>query len=323
MSHLAEQWPYLRYLGLGAWWAWIWLCYTSTGLYAFWPDDALFAPQVGLMYLCSTPAIMCTLLLAAAFWHKVTLLMSHRLLVVAVSCLGVLGSLLIAFAPMAPDVPLFGLGALLTGIGTSILALKTGEVYGTLGGREVLTAGSISLMFTAFLFFMGSGIPLTWQPFFIAALPLVTSVPPEDIESAVEDGRCLKADTIEELLEMIPDMDVEAALVSIERYNELCKNGEDTDYCKASQRLFALENPPFYAAECGTALSLGNLGGFESDGDCHVYNTDRELIPGLYVCGAPQGGRFNVQYPISLKGLSCGMCMVFGKIAGENAAKLA
>ena len=176
MSHLAEQWPYLRYLGLGAWWAWIWLCYTSTGLYAFWPDDALFAPQVGSMYLCSTPAIMCTLLLAAAFWRKVTPLMSHRPLVVAVSCLGVLGSLLIAFASLAPNVPLFGLGTLLTGIGTSILALKTGEVYGTLGGREVLTAGSISLMFTAFLFFMGSGIPHTWQPFFIAALPLVSAL---------------------------------------------------------------------------------------------------------------------------------------------------
>ena len=29
---------------------------------------------------------------------------------------------------------------------------------------------------------------------------------------------------------------------------------------------------------------------------------------------------FAVQYPISLKGLSCGMCMVYGKIAGENAA---
>ena len=176
MSHLAEQWPYLRYLGLGAWWAWIWLCYTGTGLYAFWPDDALFARQVGSMYLCSTPAIMCTLLLAAAFWRKVTPLMSRRHFVVAVSCLGVLGSLLIAFAPMAPGFPMFELGALLTGIGTSILALKTGEVYGTLGGREVLTAGSISLMFTAFLFFMGSGIPLTWQPFFIAALPLVSAL---------------------------------------------------------------------------------------------------------------------------------------------------
>ena len=146
---------------------------------------------------------------------------------------------------------------------------------------------------------------------------------PADIEAAVADGRALKADTIEELLEMIPGMDVEAAKASIERYNELCHAGVDTDYGKSAQRLFALENPPFYVAECGTALTLGNLGGFESDADCHVYNTDRAQIPGLYVCGAPQGGRFNVQYPISLKGLSCGMCMVFGKIAGENAAKLA
>ena len=145
----------------------------------------------------------------------------------------------------------------------------------------------------------------------------------EDIEAAIEDGRCLTSDTIEGLLAQIEGMDVETAKASIERYNELAKAGADTDFGKASQRLFALENGPFYAAECGCALTLGNLGGFESDADCHVYNTDREQIVGLYVCGAPQGGRFNVQYPISLKGLSCGMCMVFGKIAGENAAKLA
>lgn len=143
---------------------------------------------------------------------------------------------------------------------------------------------------------------------------------PADIEAAVEEGRCLKADTIDELLGMIEGMDVETAKASIERYNELARAGEDTDFFKSSQRLFALENGPFYAAECGCALTLGNLGGLESDEDCHVYNTDRELIPGLYAAGATQGGRFAVQYPISLKGLSCGMCMVYGKIAGENAA---
>lgn len=141
-----------------------------------------------------------------------------------------------------------------------------------------------------------------------------------DIEAAVEEGRCLKADTLEELLDMIEGMDVAAAKESIARYNELCAAGEDADFGKSSQRLFALENGPFYAAECGVALSLSNLGGLESDEECHVYNTDREIIPGLYVCGAPQGGRFNVQYPISLKGLSSSMCLVYGKIAGENAA---
>lgn len=143
---------------------------------------------------------------------------------------------------------------------------------------------------------------------------------PADIDAAVEEGRCLKADTIDELLGMIEGMDVETAKASIERYNELARAGEDTDFFKSSQRLFALENGPFYAAECGCALTLGNLGGLESDEECHVYNTDRELIPGLYAAGATQGGRFAVQYPISLKGLSCGMCMVYGKIAGENAA---
>ena len=143
---------------------------------------------------------------------------------------------------------------------------------------------------------------------------------PADIDAAVEEGRCLKADTIDELLGMIEGMDVETAKASIERYNELARAGEDTDFFKSSQRLFALENGPFYAAECGCALTLGNLGGLESDEDCHVYNTDRELIPGLYAAGATQGGRFAVQYPISLKGLSCGMCMAYGKIAGENAA---
>ncbi len=141
-----------------------------------------------------------------------------------------------------------------------------------------------------------------------------------DIDTAVQEGRCLKADTIEELLSKIDGIDVDVAKESIERYNKVCAAGEDTDFGKSSQRLFALETGPFYAAECGVALSLANLGGLESDEECRVYNTDREAIPGLYVCGAPQGGRFNVQYPISLKGLSASMCVVYGKIAGENAA---
>ena len=141
-----------------------------------------------------------------------------------------------------------------------------------------------------------------------------------DIDDAVKEGRCLKADTIDELLAKIDGIDVATAKKSIERYNQICKAGEDTDFGKSSQRLFALENGPFYAAECGCALVLANLGGLESDEECRVYSTERKVIKGLYACGAPQGGRFNVQYPISLKGLSAGMCMVFGKIAGENAA---
>lgn len=146
---------------------------------------------------------------------------------------------------------------------------------------------------------------------------------PADIEQAITEGRCLKADTIDELLKKIDGMNATTAKASIEHYNQLCEAGVDSDFGKKSTRLFALKTPPFYACKCGTALTLANLGGFESDSSCHVYNTSREKIKGLYVCGATQGGRFNVEYPISLKGLSISMCVTYGKIAGENAAKQA
>ena len=44
-----------------------------------------------------------------------------------------------------------------------------------------------------------------------------------------------------------------------------------------------------------------------------------DIIPGLYVAGNMQGGRFGLQYPIGLKGVSHAMAMYYGKVAGENA----
>ena len=170
MHRLAEQWPYLRYLGMGAWWAWIWLCYSGTGLFALWPSGP-WAPHVGTMYLYSTPAIACALIAAAFAWRQATGLLLRRAFVMGCSCLGVLGSALIAVAPLLGGSPCFVLGGLLTGLGASVLALATGMVFGTLGRREVLTAGSIALVFAAFLYFMGTGLPTPWQPAFNAAIP--------------------------------------------------------------------------------------------------------------------------------------------------------
>ena len=142
----------------------------------------------------------------------------------------------------------------------------------------------------------------------------------EFVENAVVQGNCLKADTIDELLAQMDGMDVEAAKRTIERYNEVCKSGTDTDFGKDSRRLWALENPPYYACAFEPAIMLTCVGGLESDENCHVYNEDRQIIPGLYACGNVQGDRFAVNYPISLKGLSVGMAQFYGYIAGQNAA---
>ena len=194
MRRLAEQWPYARYLGMGAWWAWIWLCYSATGLFALGPEG-VFARQVGRMYLFSTPAIMVALVAAALLWRRVTPLLARRRVVVGVSLLGVAGTLLIGLAPLGSAWVLVDAGAILTGLGTSVLALKTGETYGTLGGREALTAGSVSLLLAAFLYFMGIGLPTLWQPFFIAAMPLLGAllyVMPGDIDPFPADDVALE-----------------------------------------------------------------------------------------------------------------------------------
>ncbi len=146
---------------------------------------------------------------------------------------------------------------------------------------------------------------------------------PYQLEEAIEDGRCLEADTLEELVaKMYPgDDDAQAtALASIERYNELAKQGYDEDFGKTASRLFALENAPYYADQFETALCLVIIGGLESDEDCHTFDEERNIIPGLYVAGNIQGSRFASEYPITLKGVSHSMAMYYGYVAGKNVA---
>ncbi|MCD8084475.1 MAG: FAD-binding protein [Clostridiales bacterium] len=145
---------------------------------------------------------------------------------------------------------------------------------------------------------------------------------PYQLQAAIEDGRCLTADTLEELVEkMYPD-DATAqktALASIERYNELARNGYDADFGKVSSRLWPLENGPYYADQFETALLLVICGGLESDEDCHTFDENRNIIPGLYVAGNVQGSRFAAEYPITLKGISHSLAMYYGYVAGKNA----
>ena len=145
---------------------------------------------------------------------------------------------------------------------------------------------------------------------------------PYQLEAAVADGRALKGDTLEELVAKIYPDDTAAqqtALESIQRYNQLAKDGYDEDFHKPASRMWALENGPFYADKFTTALLLVCIGGLESDENCHTFDADRNVIPGLYVAGNVQGNRFATEYPIGLKGVSHSMAMYYGYVAGKNA----
>ena len=145
---------------------------------------------------------------------------------------------------------------------------------------------------------------------------------PYQLEAAVADGRVIKADTLEELVAKIYPDDTAAqqtALESIQRYNQLAKDGYDEDFHKPASRMWSLEIGSLYADMFTTSLLLVCIGGLESDENCHTFDADRNIIPGLYVAGNVQGNRFATEYPIGLKGVSHSMAMYYGYVAGKNA----
>lgn len=157
---------------------------------------------------------------------------------------------------------------------------------------------------------------MPWMPYGHGKLPNTTQ---KDVDARIEEGTLFKADTLEELLGNF-DIDAETALESIERYNELARKGADTDFGKTATRLFALENPPYYGSYMTRGDDLVTMTGIESDEACHAYNSEHEVIEGLYVAGNVQGNRFACIYPETFMGYSVSMAMAFGREAGMIAA---
>lgn len=145
-----------------------------------------------------------------------------------------------------------------------------------------------------------------------------------EIDAAVESGAVVKSDTIDDLLSQLDQwggIDKDVAKQQIERYQKLCESGKDEDFNKDPRRLNTFATAPFYACKFGLAPNLCDMGGLESDENCHTFDKDRNILKGLYVAGNAQGDRFTVQYPIALEGAASGLAMYYGYVAGQNAAK--
>lgn len=171
---LLEQWPDLGYLGLGAWWGWIWLCYNSIDALRLFPDE-LRANNVFLMYLFSTIAIAVSMLAAAAAWRKATDLVDNRIIVAAFGGMASVSTFLMGLSGVAGSAAMFAVFAVLTGVGTSMLCLRAGRAYGALPLGESLTNGALSLVLAAALYYVGSGIVSEWRLAYISLLPIAAA----------------------------------------------------------------------------------------------------------------------------------------------------
>ncbi len=141
----------------------------------------------------------------------------------------------------------------------------------------------------------------------------------------------VRADTLQELVSKLDDVDAAKALETIKTYNAAVKkdvpfnpnikDGRGTVGLAIAKSNWAivLDTPPFeaYAVTCGLTFTFGGL---KIDGSARVIDTDGEVIAGLYAAGELVGGLFYFNYPGGT-GLMNGA--VFGRIAGTAAGQRA
>jgi succinate dehydrogenase/fumarate reductase flavoprotein subunit len=135
----------------------------------------------------------------------------------------------------------------------------------------------------------------------------------QDNLKEVQNGLLRKADSIEELSEMI-GCPVEELLATVETWNESCEKGVD-ELGRPPKSMVAVRKPPFYLAEIWPVVS-NTQGGPVHDEKRRVVNAYGEPIPRLYTAGE-LGGIWGSLY---LSGGNLTECFVSGRIAGRTVA---
>ena len=164
-----------------------------------------------------------------------------------------------------------------------------------------------------------------WQVFDSKVIPLLRD------EYRIRQVTKVKANTLEELVEKLDDVDARRALETIKGYNAAVrtdipfnpavKDGRGTQGLVIPKSNWAntIDEPPFeaYAVTCGITFTFGGL---RVDEHAQVIDIDGNPIAGLYAAGELVGGLFYFNYPGG-SGLMAGS--VFGRIAGTSAGGVA
>jgi tricarballylate dehydrogenase len=164
-----------------------------------------------------------------------------------------------------------------------------------------------------------------WQVFDKKIIPMLRD------EYRIKQVTKVRADTLEELVKKLDDVDPVSALATIKAYNKAVrtdvpfdpnvKDGRRTEGLAINKSNWAntIDEGPFeaYAVTCGVTFTFGGL---KIDTEGRVMDTDGQAIPGLHAAGELVGGLFYFNYPGGT-GLMAGS--VFGKIAGTTAGRRA
>lgn len=128
-------------------------------------------------------------------------------------------------------------------------------------------------------------------------------------------GYFVKANTVEELASELK-VDQKAFIKTMKDYMAACQAGKDPEFNRRIQ--YPIAKAPFYAALVTPSMQ-STYGGIKTDEKAQALNADNKPIAGLYAAGATSG---HEAYANEV-GFAAIIGLVYGKIAGENAAAYA
>jgi len=112
-------------------------------------------------------------------------------------------------------------------------------------------------------------------------------------------------------------MPVSVFLDEIKRWDSFVEKKKDDDFdCMIFKDAKPTVTAPFYAARLWPKVHH-TMGGLVIDKNAQVVGFDLKPVKGLYAAGEVTGG---VHGAVRLGGVAMADCLVFGRIAGKNAA---
>ena len=142
----------------------------------------------------------------------------------------------------------------------------------------------------------------------------------DSLAKAVEDGFVVKADTLEELAELLY-LDPEVVKAEIEEYNAGVAAGQDK-FGRAVDTMRALE-APYYASTGTNGISGTDCNGIKVDSDGRVLDRDGNPIKGVYGGGNDMYASNWAGTSYIASGTGAGGTYAFSVITGRNAAAYA
>ena len=163
---------------------------------------------------------------------------------------------------------------------------------------------------------LGGDARPTWS-IFSHAMILKMGGSYEEVEAGLAKGRFTKADTIEELAKKIK-IDPAVLVDTINKHNKYIEEGKDPDFNKSMTKvMIPMVEGPFYAVPQWPAIHHC-MGGVRINPKAQVIDVFNKVIPHFYGAGEYTGG---VHGSNRLGSNAMPDCVVFGRIAGTNAAK--